>query len=170
MSTSSAEHPQIETVLLLMVSGMGHAALVDACVSKLEIAPAEAEAVIAEARRKLTLAADYNRDEGIGTAVTRLNDLYARAIRAQDIKTALAAQKELNHLQGLYREEAPGAAAGEPDAGEGDAGADPDAAEIAAIRGHLMPLALAAADYPLREHARIAADIVREHLGTHPRR
>lgn len=113
-----------------------------------------------QARRKLTLAADYNRDEQLGTAVTRLNDIYARAIRAQDIKTGLVAQKELNKLLDLYRmtpEHAGDATEGE------DSG--PQQAELDAIRGHLLPLNLAEASYPLREHARIAAEIVRDHTG-----
>lgn len=160
MNTRPAEHPAIDKVLLLMVSGLSHADLTAACIGKLEVPPEEVAGVIAQARRKLTLAADYNRDEQIGTAVTRLNDIYARAIRAQDIKTGLVAQKELNKLLDLYRMTA-------EHAGDGTDGeeAGPDSAELAAIRGHLLPLGLAAADYPLREHARIAAEVVRDHLG-----
>lgn len=162
MRTASTEHPAIDKVLLLMVSGLSHADLTAAAISKLEVPPEEVSGVIASARRKLTLAADYNRDEQIGTAVTRLNDIYARAIRAQDIKTGLVAQKELNKLLDLYRQTA-------EHAGEGSDGEDAERerVELAAIRGHLLPLALAAPDYPLREHARIAAEIVRDHQGRH---
>jgi len=163
MNTRPDEHPAIDKVLLLMVSGLSHADLTAACIGKLNVPPEEVAGVIAQARRKLTLAADYNRDEQIGTAVTRLNDIYARAIRGQDIKTALVAQKELNKLLDLYRMTAEHA--GEGADGEED-GAGPDSSELAAIREHLLPLGLAAADYPLREHARIAAEVVRDHLGS----
>ena len=161
MSTKNAEHPAIDKVLLLMVSGLSRAELMAACVGKLDVAADQVAGVIASARRKLTLAADYNRDEQIGTAVTRLNDIYARAIRAQDIKTGLVAQKEINKLLDLYRMTPERAA-------EGDEGEEtgPERMELVAIREHLLPLGLAAADYPLREHARIAAEVVRDHLGS----
>lgn len=161
MNTKPADHPAIDKVLLLMVSGLSHSDLTAACIGKLEVPPEEVAGVIAQARRKLTLAADYNRDEQIGTAVTRLNDIYARAIRAQDIRTGLVAQKELNKLLDLYRitPERAGDGAGGEEAGAANA-------ELVAIREHLLPLGLAAADYPLREHARIAAEVVRDHLGS----
>lgn len=150
----------IEKLVMLMVSGMTNADLAAACVEKLEVPPDKVARVIAQARRKLTLAADYNRDEQIGTAVTRLNDIYARAIRAQDIKTGVSAQKELNKLLDLYRVTPEHAVGGEKEK-------DPaqDQAELDAIRAHLLPLGLAQSDYPLREHARIAAEVVRDHLG-----
>lgn len=42
------------------------------------------------------------RDQEIGKAIARMNDLYSRTHRIQDYKTALAAQKELSELLGLY--------------------------------------------------------------------
>jgi len=160
MTTRAAEHPEIDKVLLLMVSGLSQTELTAACIGKLNVPPEETAGLIAQARRKLTLAADYNRDEQIGTAVTRLNDIYARAIRTSDIKTCLVAQKELNKLLDLY--------GFTPEHGADTSDVDdatPQHAELDAIRGHLLPLGLAAADYPLREHARIAAEIVRDHAG-----
>ena len=147
----------IDQVVLLMASGMGPVALAAACVDRLGIARTDVADVVAEARRRLTLAADYHRDEQIGIAITRMNDLYTRALTAGDNKTALAAQRELNKLLALYRE---------PGQGGGGSGPGPEATtdadrELAAIRGHLLPLALAADTYPLREHARIAADRIR---------
>lgn len=46
--------------------------------------------------------ADYARDEQLDKAVMRLDDLYAKSIAAQDTRTALQAQRELNRLLGLY--------------------------------------------------------------------
>ena len=152
-------HPALDKIVLLLVSGIGQADLENACVMKLGVEPQDVSAVIAEARRRLTRAAEYNRDEQLGTAITRMNDIYARAIRASDIKTALTAQREINKLLDLYTEAAKPAGSEDSDEGEGDG----VAAELAAIRGHLLPLALAADSYPLREHARIAAELIREH-------
>ena len=59
--------------------------------------------LVAEARKRITVAADYTRDEQIGRAVMRLDDLYAKSIAGQDIRTALQAQREGNWA--LYGEE-----------------------------------------------------------------
>lgn len=157
-TNASIEATAIEKIVLLMVSGMSQADMENACVMKLGIEPQNVSAAMAEARRRLTLAADYNRDEQLGTAITRMNDLYGRAIRTGDIKTALTAQREINKLMDLYRE-----ASGGPDAsGAEDQAAESLQNELVAIRDHLLPLGLAAASYPLREHARIAADLIRD--------
>jgi len=97
----------IERVLLWMVSGMSGPALENACISKLDVDPAEVKAIIAEARKRLTLASEYNRNEMLGTALTRLNDIYARCIRGDgngnvNLAKALDVQKEINRLAGLY--------------------------------------------------------------------
>ena len=94
----------IDKVVLLMVSGLSEQAVAGACQQKLGMTPAKAKAAIRRARKLITLAADYNRDEQIGKAVVRLEDLYSRSLRVQDTKTALAAQKELNKLLALYPE------------------------------------------------------------------
>lgn len=163
MARNQAENPAIESVILLMVTGLSQADLAEACTEKLGIMPGDVKEILDLARRKLTLAADYNRDEQVGIAITRLNDLYSRAIRVQDNKTALAAQREINKLQGLYC--APGLASDKEPETDAEGMEGP---ELSAIRGHLIPLGLAAPDYPLREHVRIAADIVRNYLGRKP--
>jgi hypothetical protein len=121
---------------------------------------ADAKAAIIDARRRITIAADYNRTEEIGTAYIRLHDLYKRSLNVQDVKTALAAQKELNKLLDLYT----ALRAGElEEATEGEMGERGiAAAELAAVREHLLPLELAPEDYPIAEHARIAADLIRK--------
>jgi hypothetical protein len=91
-----------------MVSGLSGADLETACIAKLNVDPAQVKDVIGEARKQLTLAAEYNRNEMLGTALTRLNDIYARCIRAgaegsgPNLAKALDVQKEINRLAGLY--------------------------------------------------------------------
>ena len=151
----------IDRVLLWMVSGLAGADLETACVAKLDVDPAHVKAVIAEARKRLTLAAEYNRDELLGTALTRLNDLYSRCIRAgvdgngPNLAKALDVQRELNRLTGLYRPASLGSYA--------EAGQFSEAAEeLEAVGEHLLPLALTSESYPLREHARLAAQRIAE--------
>ncbi len=79
MESSNAS--TIERVLLWMVSGLSGADLENACIAKLDVDPAQIKAVIDQARKQLTLAADYNRNEMLGTALTRLNDISSRCIR-----------------------------------------------------------------------------------------
>lgn len=148
----------IDRVLLWMVSGLAGGDLETACVAKLDVDPSQVKAVIAEARKRLTLAAEYNRDELLGTALTRLNDLYSRCIRAgadgngPNLAKALDVQREINRLTGLYRQPSLAGLDATSEASE----------ELEAVGEYLLPLALASDSYPIREHARLAAQRIRE--------
>jgi hypothetical protein len=111
---------------------------------------------VAEARQRITVAADYARDEQLGKAVMRLDDLYAKSIAAKDTRTALQAQRELNRLMGLY-------AAADAAAAAGDSGDDDAARRLELVASYLLPLNLTDERYPVEEHARIAAEIIRSH-------
>jgi len=149
------EDTQIERVLLWMISGMAPASLENAIISKLRVDPTHVKGLISEARKRLTLAAEYNRDEMLGTALSRLNDLYARCFLGDGVNLAKAldVQKEINRLAGLYRG---------PGTTQSDGGTSEADAELAAIADYLFPLELTSPDYPIREHARLAAQRVRE--------
>ena len=56
---------------------------------------------VAEAEELLGREADTDRHVQLGTAIRRLNDLYARALRIQDYKTCLAVEKARISLLGL---------------------------------------------------------------------
>ena len=144
----------VDRALLWMVSGLSGPDLENALITKLEVDPAEVKAVMGEARKRLTLAAEYNRDEMLGTALTRLNDLYSRCIRTQNDAKALDVQREINRVAGLHRETHASEAA--------DESLSESASELAAIAPHLLSLGLAAESYPLREHARLAAQRIKE--------
>ena len=91
-------HTIIDKIVLLTIAGLRHQAIVDACGEKLLIPPDQIEGAMAAARRLVTRAAEFDRDEVLGEAITRLDDVYQRGLRVQDIKTALAAQREKNRL------------------------------------------------------------------------
>jgi len=139
-----------DRVVLLLTNGMTVEAAEGYAAKQGSLDADAARRLVAEARKRITVAADYARDEQFGKAVMRLDDLYAKSITAQDARTALQAQRELNRLLGLY-------SAGEP-AGEGD---DEATRRLDLIAGYLLPLKLTDERYPVEEHARVAAEILR---------
>lgn len=126
---------------------------VESMVVTMGVAPEDAAAVVSAARKRITVAADYARDEQIGSAVMRLNDLYAKSIMSQDIRTALQAQRELNRLLDLY--------AGRVEAKADDSDGGEARRQLEMVAGHLLPLNLADPTYPIEEHARLAAQRIR---------
>lgn len=56
---------------------------------------------IERARREIEASAIINRDEQLGLALGRLNDLYAKNMQIDDYRAALQVQKELSGLLGL---------------------------------------------------------------------
>lgn len=135
----------VEKLVLLLVSNLSSEQIAEAA-RKLDVAAESVPRAIAEARRRITIAADFHRDEQVGTAFVRLNDLYRRSLAIQDAKTALAAQKEINKLLDLYSGRAvpitPQAAADDSDA--------------EAARSHLAALKLAPPSAALSELCRLA--------------
>ncbi len=137
----------MDRVVLWMVSGLSGDDLLNACVGKLGLSEAAAKRVVAQAKKRITTAVHaIDRDEMLGTALTRLNDLYARALRQQDEGRALSVQREINRLIGLYWGEQIG------EATEDELGREA-VEELAAMREYLAPLGLG--ESPLREQVRI---------------
>ncbi len=141
-----------QKIVLLLTAGLGVEQAVAAVERNHGLDPSAARQAVDAARKLLTLAADYARDEQLGKAVMRLEDLFAKSMLARDIKTALAAQRELDRLLNLY-----GDAAADADGGSDDGAAR----ELALIEGYVRPLGLCAASYPVAEHVRVACDLVR---------
>lgn len=138
-----------DKLILLLVSGMGPAAVAQAAADKLKIPPAAVKKEIAAARRQIAEAAAFDKRHQAGVAITRLQDIYRRSLAVQDTKTALAAQRELAKLLDLYKPTKPAEAQ--------TAGSTDEAATIAAALRHLAPLGLAAEGAPLPELCRLAA-------------
>lgn len=55
------------------------------------------------ANKIIEKSAKYRREEQIGLAVRRFTRIFSRAMKAQDYKTAIAAQREICTLFGLYK-------------------------------------------------------------------
>ncbi|MFW6125106.1 MAG: hypothetical protein ACOC46_03065 [Pirellulales bacterium] len=137
----------IDKVAVMLISGVNRPDAREAAQQKLGLTEQQADRALQAAQKKITLAADFNRVEEIGQAYMRLNHIYARALRAQDCKTALSAQRELHNLMSLYDGQRPAGA---------EAGDGPEASDARAARAHLAALDLGPADASLAELARLA--------------
>src|SRR5512132_2760108 len=140
----SVNRPQTmrDRVVLLLVNGM-NAEQAEAFAVQSGADPETARQVVSDARKRITVAADYTRDEQIGRAVMRLDDLYAKSIAGQDIRTALQAQRELNRLLDLYA-----GAGGGP---RSDGTSEEEAAlrrQVELIAAYLVPLKVTDPQYP----------------------
>ena len=144
-----------EQVVLMLVAGIQPEAAEAAARDRLKLTAAAATATLAAAQHAILLAASVDRRRQLGISIKRLDDLYQRALKIADNRVALQTQKELNRLLDLAHLSEAGADA------DGSPAEAPEARELKAVADHLLPLGLAAADYPLREHARIAADRIR---------
>ena len=144
-----------DRVVLLLTNGMSVEAAEGYALKQGNLDADAARRLVAEARQRITVAADYARDEQLGKAIVRLDDLYAKSVAAQDTRTALQAQRELNRLLGLYG----GSGAGTSPDGEGS---EDFGRRLELIASYLAPLKLTDERYPVEEHARVAAEIIRQ--------
>ena len=149
-----AEKRALDMAVLLLTKGMGHPAVATYLTTNMSVPAAQAEAVVKEARRRLTVAAEFDRDEEIGKAVLRLEDLFRTSLLAKDTRTALQAQRELSRLLRLYDRDDPGETPEEGEHSEAEQ-------RLHVVEGYLLPLKLTNEEYPVEEHARVAADIIR---------
>jgi hypothetical protein len=143
-----------DRLVLLLTNGMSVEAAEGYCIRQGGMDLDAARRTVADARQRITIAADFARDEQLGKAVMRLDDLYAKSITAQDTRTALQAQRELNRLLGLYSPK---------DTADGEAPTDAQEAlqRLELIASYLLPLKLTDERYPVEEHARLASEIIR---------
>lgn len=88
----------LDKIILLMIGGLTRQDVIAAARKELKLPAGRAKEAMAEARRRITLAADYNRDEVLGQAIKRLDDLYKRALSVEEVSIALSAQREKNRL------------------------------------------------------------------------
>lgn len=151
--TAAADPELVEKAVLLLVRHRDAGTVRDRLMAD-GVSRATAEATIADARQRLTIAAGYDRVEELGRAIKRLNDLYeaARKMLSPKMMPSAAAftacaniQKEINRLLDLYRPS-------ELPTGE----ASEESAELRLIRDYLEPFDLGDPDLPVSELARLA--------------
>lgn len=109
-----------------------------------------ADRLIDEARRRITLAADYHRDVELGRAIERHNQLYEMAVSQNDPNAGRAIERERCRLLDLYPR-----LHDQPGHHEGTNEAD---LELERILGYLLPLHLAPDGTPAAELVRLAVE------------
>lgn len=147
----------VDRVVLLLVTIRSRADVLRQCVenARLALTVDQAAAAMAEATRRISAAAAYALDDELGAARIRLAELFARASKVQDFKTALAIQKETNKLLALYQSRTAAAGGSATTAADDTAGETTAAlAELAAARAHLATLLPAKPDENLADLAR----------------
>ena len=91
----------LQSAVLMLVNGMTDKSAAVALQQKLGLAKAIAKTTVKKARAKITVTAAFDREQELGQAYIRLNNIYSHAISTQSFATALTAQKELNKLMDL---------------------------------------------------------------------
>jgi hypothetical protein len=112
------------------------------CQEKLGLSAKQAKNVIEIASGKIAEAALFNRDIEAGKSLLRYNDLYERALRVMDVKTAISAEDKRCKLLGLYEK------------GKIETKAEADSGELERIRDYLEPL-IEKQGLPIDEIARL---------------
>jgi hypothetical protein len=139
-------------VIVLLVNGASDEAIISHCQST-GLTARQASKMVSSARERIAIAARYDPRQELGAAIKRLNSLYSKSIKAEELGIALQAQRELNRL--LRLGDLP---SGEE--GDGEQTGDLDR-QVNAVKQHLLPLKLTEESKPIEEHARLAAERIR---------
>jgi hypothetical protein len=140
---------KIETLILLLCKIPQLSLVRSACREQLGIPESDVENAIAEARRLITVAADYHRDEEIGKAIIRYEDIYHQAYKAKELKLALNAEKARVTLLGLASSE-------RVEVPENNSNTE-SSNDLETIKNYLEPLCLADSATSAVELARLAS-------------
>lgn len=160
MAGNSDKQAAISSCILGLVRGLCDDDLIE-LVARQGIPRDDAGLIVIDAKKRVQLAADFNRNEQLGLAIRRLNRILEISLPdgdnqiTADAQTALRAQAELNKLLRLH--EIPTGNSSEPSEPGTDRGD-----ELELVRAHLGGvLEDLPNDYPASELARVAADRLR---------
>lgn len=147
VKTAQIDEKRVESAILSLVAGYSDSDVLDSIDGD--------HAALEEARRRIKKAAFADRELQLGISMERCNEIYRTAVKdPKTLNIAMTAQREINKVLGLTEKAAETAGGDGEGEGEGE--------EMRKVREYLLPLKLAKASYPLSEHARLAADVVRE--------
>lgn len=101
-ATNHEAEKRVNLVYKMLLLGVSRADIIDYATNNWNIGAAMTDKYIAEANAIFKQQAEYIREDEFGKAVSRLQNLYEKNMKIQDYKAALATQKELNELLGMY--------------------------------------------------------------------
>ena len=101
-ATQAEVDKRVTDVVKLIIAGAARAAILQHAATKWEMSERQADEYIRRAKVLIQEENSADRAANHALAVARMNDIYQRTVRVQDYQRAIAAQRELNQLQGLY--------------------------------------------------------------------
>ncbi len=140
----------LQSAMDLMVNNVPDDVVLETLKEQSSLTAKEAAKVMAQAKGKILSAADFDRRKELGQARIRLTNIYTTSLNEKNTATALAAQRDLGKLMGLYDAE-------KIDPSPATEGADDSGPELELVRGYLEPLNLSAGATSVPELARLAA-------------
>jgi hypothetical protein len=142
----------INRVVVLLVTIQNRYEVESICQEKFNLTPKQTKEVIDSASGLISAAAVFNRDIEQGKALIRFNDLYERALRVMDTKTAIAAEDKRCRLLGLYEKS------------KSEVQIESAVEELSGVRAYLEPLGVAASGLPLLELVRLVSMFVMKNM------
>ena len=100
-ATVAEKESRINKVYGMLLNGASRAQVVQ-FTTEWGLTIRQIDTYIAEANQLIEAEGKVSRSRELGRAVGRLNNIYARSVAVQDYQRAIAAQKELNMIFGLY--------------------------------------------------------------------
>lgn len=93
---------RVNQVHQLLVAGISRATILQHASEKWGCSERTADDYMARARVRLEGGLSTDRASNLAIAIERMNSIYEKTMRVQDYQRAIAAQRELNQLMGLY--------------------------------------------------------------------
>lgn len=101
-STQAEIETRVTEIYELMIGGASRTEMFRYGSETWGISSRQVEDYLKTAREKLATQLDKNRDANLSLAVERLTTIFRKTMKVQDYQRAIAAQRELNLLLGLY--------------------------------------------------------------------
>ncbi len=101
-ATNFEAQKRVNTVYKMLLLGVSRADIIEYSINNWQISEAQTDVYIGKANELFKVQSQTVRDDEFGKAVARLQNLYEKNMKIQDYKAALATQKELSELLGLY--------------------------------------------------------------------
>lgn len=96
---------RIALVHKMIVAGASRAMILQHSAEKWELSDRQTDEYIGRVKQIISEQMDREKDSNLGLALERMNDIYQKCLAASNYKNAIAAQREINRLLGLYAPE-----------------------------------------------------------------